>query len=81
MAAMHSRGDALMYATEASQAWGFFWFPVSCGEKNISNLVQWDDFLQQMKQQALKKEWQLKKSDKEKCGRCRIQNYKKAAFF
>lgn len=33
MAAMHSRGDALMYATEASQAWGFFWFPVSCGEK------------------------------------------------
>ena len=33
MAAMHSRGDALMYATEASQARGFFWFPVSCGEK------------------------------------------------
>lgn len=44
MAAMHSRGDALMYATEASQAWGFFWFPVSCGEKNALQFGEWGDF-------------------------------------
>lgn len=34
MAAMHSRGDALMYATEASQAGDFFGFRFRVVKKN-----------------------------------------------
>ena len=49
MAAMHSRGDALMYATEASQAGDFFGFRFRVVKKMLQ-FGAWGDFYSKSRQ-------------------------------